>query len=445
MRTKKLLVLIFMAALILSCESNIDDMIPANEITLEDVTTRSTSIDSLELGNLVPIEETEEFKAFKELLDKQMRAKMSPMAYGDYDEHFSSNIYAIRELAFTLYARGQGNTNNRYLSCTGANQEVKLTNKAGSNERFYVKVLPATSGIPYLIYSVMSKTPLVVGYYNSNPDNKILFAKPDDTGSLFSASWDLIPSQNYPGYFAIESQSYLGQSDPNNMWSVFNHVLEVKNDNKIGYAKYSNSAKQEFLLKSIGNFTLRDMTFDANSAVISPASDIKIVSTTRNPSVEPKPYTIPVNKIYYENSYFSEKKGYIDFSILNLTKTFKRPTVQANRIVLPETSTPTDATYRTTGTQSIRKDMIFNIEGDAPENCLIEVTSTIKTYNVSIPYTVTADFSDRVIKFSGTWRGYIISDPKLAKPNHVPRFFDLDTGEEIYYFLRSAIKTTFNK
>lgn len=91
--------------------------------------------------------------------------------------------------------------------------------------RFYLKILPATSGIPYLIYSSASNTPLSVGYYTNAPDDKILMTAKDNSGSLYSAGWDLIPS-TYKGYFSIQSESYLGQSDPNNSWSVFYHVLE---------------------------------------------------------------------------------------------------------------------------------------------------------------------------------------------------------------------------
>lgn len=439
-----LLALFSVIVLLSSCNDSFEEnVLSTKENAVGGLSTRALVSDSLETEVPIQLEETEELKILKENLENKKRQGASTMAYND-DANFYSNIYAIRELPITIYAKGvTGNTSNRYWSCDGTNKEVVLASDvSGNKQKFYLKVLPASSGIPYLIYSQEAKTPLVVGYYTNNPNNKILFSQPDNSGSLYSASWDLIPSQTKE-YFAIESQSYLGQSDSNNPWSVFNYVIEVKNDNKIGYGQYANKAHQEFMIKPVDAFQLLSVTYDAGSAVITQASDIKIVSTDRNTSVEPKPYSIPIVKFYTEQSYFSENKSSIKFEISNPTKAFQRPTVQAGRIVLPESKTPFDASYKTSSTQNVLKFINFNIEGNAPENCLIEVTSYIKTYNVSINYTAKAYYKDRYITFSGVWRGYIISDPKLAKPNHVPRFFDLDTNDEIHYFTRSEIKTTF--
>lgn len=132
-----------------------------------------------------------------------------------------------------------------------------------------MKILPASSGIPYLIYSNASKTPLSVGYYTNNPNNKILISAKDNSGSLFSASWNLLPSSYYKGYFTIESESYLGQSDPDNMWSVFNYVLEAKGNNKLGYGQpVNNKAQQEFMITPTCDFNLTDLKFDLDNATV---------------------------------------------------------------------------------------------------------------------------------------------------------------------------------
>lgn len=102
-----------------------------------------------------------------------------------------------------------------------------------------------------------------------------------------------------------------------------------------------------------------------------------------------------------------------------------------------------DAIYKTSSTQNIAKVLDFDIKGDAPEKCLIKVTTYIKTYKVSVNYTVKAHWNDRQIQFSGTWRGTIIDT--VADPQHIARFFDLNTDVEIPFPLRSKIKTTFKK
>lgn len=428
-----------------SCKDVLEDEIgPIEEKAIANVETKAAGNDSLNVESILPLEETKELKALKEKLKEMKKQRATTFASNDYDENLSSQMWAIREVPITLYARGQGNTSNRYLSCDGANKEVTLVNAVtSSKQRFYLKILPSTAGIPYLIYSVEAQTPLAVGYYNSNPNNKILYALPTATGSLTSASWDLIPSRNYKGYFAIESQSYLGQSDPNNMWSVFNHVVEVQNSDKVGYGQYTNKAQQEFLIKPFMSMTLDEITYDENSVVKSYGPEIEIASMGKNESIEEQPYTIHVNERRNETSYFSENQNWIQFGVSNATRTYQRPTVIANQFILPQKLTPSDAIYRTSGTLNIPKILDFDIRGKAPERCLIKITTYLKTYNVSVNYTIKAYSNDREVKFSGTWRGTIIDDS--ADPRPIARFFDLNTGEEIHYYSRSQIKATFKK
>lgn len=436
MRKRNYLLALFSAAMLMtSCNDalEVEGLYPnLGEKAVEGLSAQTLTVDSLEMENAIQLEETEELKALKEKLEARKKQRASAFGYNDYDEHFYSNIYAIREMPLTISARGLvGNTRNKYLSCEGANNEVVLTDYTTNRQHFYLRVLPATSGIPYLIYAGSSMTPLVVGYYTNNPANKILFAQSPDETSLFSASWDLIPSQT-KGYFAIESQSYIGQSDPNNMWSVFNYALEVKNDNKIGYGQYTKKTYQEFQITPTSSFDITEVIYDEPSQVLTKVADIQIKSTGLNTSVEPKPFTIPVKKNFIETSYFHENPSSIKFNVYS-TK-IQRPTVEANKVVLPKVGTPYDANYFSSTIQNITQPIAFDIVGEAPENCLIEVISYITAYNVSINYTAKAVYNKREILFSGTWRGYIISDPKLAKPTHISRFFDLDTGEEIFTY-----------
>ena len=171
---------------------------------------------------------------------------------------------------------------NAYLFCDGAEKEVTLGNSSTvAGSKFYLKILPASSGIPYLIYSNVSKTPLTVGHYTNNPNNKILMSAKDNSGSLYGSGWNLIPS-SYKGYFSIQSESYLGQSDPNNSWSIFYYVLEAKADNKLGYGQRVNyKAQQEFLINPTTTFTLQNVTFDLDNAVVTNSTAVsKVTSLT---------------------------------------------------------------------------------------------------------------------------------------------------------------------
>lgn len=184
--------------------------------------------------------------------------------YPETDEFYSSNMYAVRELPFALKVRGGGVAGQPYLSTQGMRKELTLS--AYSSSKFYLKILPPSSGIPYLIYSKSYNKPLVCGQYNNAPNNKLVFVW--DSEDISSGSWDLIPS-TYKGYFNIENQTYLGTADPNNPWSVFNYSIEVKSNGQVGYAKYNKQPQQEFLLEFQDKFKVnaeRKSKVDDNTA-----------------------------------------------------------------------------------------------------------------------------------------------------------------------------------
>ena len=360
------------------------------------------------------------------------------------DEYFSANMWAIRELPITLQARGQANTGNRYLSTNGKSREITLEGSAYSDsQKFYLRILPASTGIPYLIYSYKERTPISVGQYNSDPNNKVLFTRPNDSGSLYSAEWDLIPS-DYKGYFAIQSQSYLGQSDPNNSWSVFYHVLEVRDNNKIGYAQYTKKAQQEFLIVPFNAFTLNYIEFHKDDATVTKQEPLKIVTYAKNESEERRPFTIKAAHYAYDTSSFSES-SILKIPIENTDAKFYRPRVEAEHIVTPLPVKPSedpdsinrnpDMVYSST-TQKILNTLNFNIDGTALPNSLIEATSYLENYTVSVKYTAHMTYKyngeEREVKINGVWRGAIYTIKRDNKyPKDIIKFFDLDDGTEM--------------
>lgn len=376
---------------------------------------------------------------------KRAKARLTP-SYNDndYDEYFSSNMWNIRELPIALKSRGKGNTNNQYLTSNGAGKEITLANSATSIwEKFYLKILPASSGIPYLIYSQQSNTPLAVGQYDSNPNNKVLYAQPNASSSLYSAGWDLIPS-TYKGYFAIQSESYLGQSDPNNMWSVFNHVLEVGNNNKIGYAQYTKKAQQEFFIELVEGFTLNYIEFHAEGSTVTKRSPLKLITYSENETEERRPFTIQAAHYVDEESQFSENTA-LKIPIQNTTTLFYRPIVKGEHLKIPNAVKPEDELapirekpdmiYSTTN-QKMRSTLRFDINGTAPANSMIEAVSYLENYNVSADYTAYMSYNYngevREVKIKGKWYGVIYTNQRDNNyPKDVIKFYDLDDGQEM--------------
>lgn len=431
---------------IISCtdtEESIIDLGKDNpEKTLE---ARALVSDTLIAELPTPLEETADMLALKERYTEMQRSNISTLStysYPDVDENFSSNIYAIRELPITIKARSiaNGSTSGyNYFTCRNAGEEVVLattTRGISINNRFYLKILPSTAGIPYLIYSMASNTPLSVGYYNSNPDEKIIMTCKEEPSSYYSCSWDLLPSPSYSGYFTIQSNSYLGQHDPNDMWSVFYYVLEASANNKLRYNQYvANKAEQEFLITPIPEFELQSIEYDLNSASISTGGyDVQTLTGTNSYS-ESKALNFNFSLSALETSYFLQDKSYLTVNLSNEDLLLPRPHVESNTAVLPNTETPKDANYKSTSTQNISRTLAYTYPITAEPRSIYTATAKFKYYYLSMDYVIKARYTTngdtREVKFTGRWSGKVYEDPTIKAPECSYTRTDLDEDGDI--------------
>lgn len=460
--TKYIFILAALTALVLlSCSKEDNYLCSENEFT--PLETRSVvSSDSLDSGELILLEETEELLELKNLMARKSLSNVGTMAAGgsDVDEFFASNMNAISGLSVNISVRSTSgsSTTKKYLKCLGNGKEVTLDELSESDEsKFYLKILPASSGIPYLIYSNKSRTPLCVGHYSNSPDNKILMAAAEDSESLYSSSWDLIPSSYYKGYFSIQSESYLGQSDPDNPWSVFNYVLEAKSDNKLGYGqRVANKPQQEFLIKPIAKFDVKSIEYDLANATVTSSMMIQHSSTAVNTKEYSDNVKIDMTVRGDETSVYYETAGALSIDIESGNRHFQRPVPIAGRAVIPD-GTQSDATYSRI-TQKHRISWAYSTSIEMKPRCLLELTTKFRTFVLNVPYVVTAvrhreggrisggggrsrgsggrvEVEEPEVKVRGNWRGYAIANPEYSRPINEPRFFDLDTGEELNYSL----------
>lgn len=450
------------AMLLLSCSKEDRYLCSDNDPT--PLTTRSVvSLDSLNSGELVLLEETEELLKLKNLMARKRSSNVGAMAVGvsDVDEFFASNMNAISGMSVNISVRSissGSSTTKKYLKCSGNGKEVTLDELSESDEsKFYLKILPASSGIPYLIYSNKSRTPLCVGHYSNSPDDKILMAAAEDSESLYSSSWDLIPSSYYKGYFSIQSESYFGQSDPDNPWSVFNYVLEAKSNNKLGYGqRVANKPQQEFLIKPITKFDVKSIEYDLANATVTSSTVIQHSSTAVNTKEYSDNVKIDMTVSGDETSVYYETPGTLSIDIESGTRRFQRPVPIAGRAVIPE-GTQSDATYSRI-MQKHRISWAYSTSIEMKPRCLLELTTKFRTFVLNVPYVVTAvrhreggrisggsgrsrgrggrvEDEEPEVKVRGNWRGYAIANPEYSRPINEPRFFDLDTGDELNYSL----------
>lgn len=386
-----------------------------------------------------PLAMTDSMRMLKETAMRLAQIRRASTNRSDYvDENFSSNIYAIREMPLTIEVRESGkDKSKKYFYCNGKNSEVKLTNTKKTtdrNQQFYVRILPATSGIPYLLYSQSSKTPLTVGHYKKTPKVNILMSSDKDDISNPFVSWNLFPT-TYQGYFSIENEMLLGQSDPNNSWSVFNYSLEVNDNDEIRFAKYSNKGQQQFLISPVESFKIDSVVFDLDNAKITDGTPVpfkidKVVSRSD------KEFSQEITRTIQEKSWFRQSKNNIKFNMSTVMNTLM-PTVLARRAVLVD-GEPKITNYSTSTYLYVSCPRHFTVSGLIPNNkekCLLQISMNLTAFDVEINYTVYAkcnnrSYSDRKIKFTGVWHGYIVPDPTLVDPEIITRFFDCTTGEE---------------
>lgn len=427
------------------CNDEMDSLVKGPSEVAESITqmTRSISPDSIYEGEPVEFEPTQDMIRLKELYAEmhstQRRAPLNPSS--TYDETLWGNMYAIRELPATIKVRSKASTGStaNYVSlyCEGKSKEVTLNaGNAGDKNRFLIKVLPASAGVPYLIYSVAAGTPLSVGYYTNKPDEKILMASKDDSGSLMSIGWDLLQSSYYKNYYAIQSESYLGQADPNNQWSIFYYVLEAVSGNKIRYAQHvNNKAQQEFIITPDAKFEIKSLEYVVNNSTPSKSTFSKTV-TVKNTSAQEKAMNVPFDFYEMETSYFNRNSWNVNLNFTDDSKKFVRPTVTSGSVITDNPDAAEDAVFINSNTQNISRHIVYNHPIRCKASSTAKVTVKFVKYYVNVDYIVKAqyevkagDLRECVLK--GTWSGYVIEDPNEITPEDKIEFTPIGGGDII--------------
>lgn len=427
------------------CNDEMDSLVKGPSEVAESITqmTRSISPVSIYDGEPVEFEPTQDMIRLKELYAEmhstQRRAPLNPSS--TYDETLWGNMYAIRELPATIKVRSKASTGStaNYVSlyCEGKSKEVTLNaGNAGDKNRFLIKVLPASAGVPYLIYSVAAGTPLSVGYYTNKPDEKILMASKDDSGSLMSIGWDLLQSSYYKNYYAIQSESYLGQADPNNQWSIFYYVLEAVSGNKIRYAQHvNNKAQQEFIITPDAKFEIKSLEYVVNNSTPSKSTFSKTV-TVKNTSAQEKAMNVPFDFYEMETSYFNRNSWNVNLNFTDDSKKFVRPTVTSGSVITDNPDAAEDAVFINSNTQNISRHIVYNHPIRCKASSTAKVTVKFVKYYVNVDYIVKAqyevkagDLRECVLK--GTWSGYVIEDPNEITPEDKIEFTPIGGGDII--------------
>lgn len=377
-----ILISILCSIFLIGCNDAMEDVLSPFEVSEVEMPLSRSISEEDSISGVSPEELmiSEEMKRLKELYNQHHTQRKNAPSLTDvtYDDSFWSNMYAIRELPATIKVRSKATSGstNEYINlyCSGKGKEVVLNNSNDATKnRFYIKVLPASTGIPYLIYSKASETPLTVGYYTSNPDEKILMAAKDDNNTLMSIGWNLLRSNTYKNYYAIQSESYLGQSDPDNSWSIFYYVLEAVSGNKIRYAqRVANKAQQEFSITPDAKFKIVSLEYDIASSTLSKSTFSKTV-TVKNTSSQIKDINVPFDFYEMETSFYNRNSWNVNLNFSNPEIKFRRPSVVDGNVITPEEDVTNDATFINNSYQNISKHITYM----HPIHCKASSTATV--------------------------------------------------------------------
>lgn len=399
MRKKKLLIgaIMSLSLIIASCDSSIEDDISRDNIASE-VTTRSFGDPR---GELVAL------KVHPDSLKKKITPYMQSA-----DQTLSENLFALERYPIML----KSTSANKYLTVNGAWEEVTLISHDNKNTipdelRFYIRNFPASSGIPYMIYSVKSNTPLCVGYYTNNPDEKILLTQQKGDSDIYSATWDIYPAttSNYGeaksnGAVVIESQSYLSQGTGGS-WDVYWNVWKATNDGKMRYGRYTRSSDQEFIIQPIGTFMINSIEYvDAYNVkktlgYTSPKTEVLTNTDPLSEKVDDFVFTVNVQ----ETSRFNEQKG-IDFDTTPI-ENFYHPVIEKDGTIIlnPSTSSLVPYDRYSEWTKPIKIDEPVTI----PPSYKAVLTYQLEYYTVEVNYIAKATVGDKTIKLPGKWVGVL--------------------------------------
>ena len=118
---------------------------------------------------------------------------------GDDDQQMQEELNQLDEIP--IYLQVQGNSDKRqFLSAAGKGKELTVEefDEKSEDQQFYLKKLSAFFGIPYLIYSKKTGTPISIGFYKKKPDVKVLYARKDIPEDLFGCYWGILRAQYSP-------------------------------------------------------------------------------------------------------------------------------------------------------------------------------------------------------------------------------------------------------
>lgn len=354
--------------------------------------------------------------------------QIMPLSYGELNTMLSQLNEVPIQIQSTQYNMGK---NTLEFVEPGKELTFSSFSKGYNKQLFYIKILPPSSGINYLLYTWNDdpngdRYPIGVGSYASNPDKYVLYAKSDNTGSLFGFAWDFMYSNSENG-IVIENQDLLGQGSGGPM--DLYHYSITASSGLISIDRTHKGASQEFVIIPNYSYEIIDLEFYYDEAQITNSQDVlmKEETITNNGSTE-MTKKLTVSETRTEECTFTEQKGLsltmsenqqLGISIAQIVNIGGSATVQQG-----QTQTVTYAN-RT----SIQRTITDEINYTIPPYTKTTVKYMMSQYELSVPYKITCrdkEGKNLTLDVRGVWDGvdYMKSDlikeeTSLLNPSNV--------------------------
>ena len=311
-------------------------------------------------------------------------------------------LYQLEDVPIFLKIQGNS-TSKQFLNVTDAGAEATIAEYSGDiNQQFYIKIPSSIIGIPYLIYSKKTNTPLKIGAYTSNPATKVLYADKDNNGGTFGASWDFEKGEYTPNSFVISAQDYPQQGSSGNWMDIYYPVITV-DDSKISFSKYNNSPRQEFAIVPVEDFEIESIRYITDaSSVLEQMPDIVYKDTYTNNGPIQQTHKFTISESYKETSNFQRKTSYN----INITTSFKCkvPFIASGEI---KTSITEGQDFTYGESEEHTKTINREYPVDVPAYHVAKLTLTLLKYNMDIEYVATCRglTSGKKLEIRGRWTG----------------------------------------
>lgn len=359
--------------------------------------TRSISISNDTTDEIIPLQ------GDSVLMRKRFNAKK-------YANASSSTREELTQLdQIPIYLQIKGNTSSKqFLNTIGEGRELTFEDFRSNDlsQQFYLKILPATSGIPYLIYSRKTNTPISIGSYSSNPDVKVVYAKNASSTSLFGASWDIYSGVYSTASFVIENEDYPRQGSSGNFYDIYYSVITA-NNSKVSLEKYSRSPRQEFSIIPVEDFTVESVTFNTDVSTLSETPNTVFSDRFTNNGPIDQSHTFAITDSYKETSSYSKRTSY---NINVSTKVKVKVPFIADGEITTSVSEGQDFTYGESEEKTISINRSYPII--VPAHYTAQMTLTLKKYTMNVDYCAVCvgSISGRRINIRGTWTGVDVQE-----------------------------------